>query len=88
MPRGEGVSAFAAVVGVVVGDDVLEGADGGVLQLGEVGLDVIVEVDFYDGVFGLVGVAAGGAVVPVPTIWADDRLVIGDFGLVDDGRAG
>jgi len=40
-----GVAALAAVVGVVVGDDVFEALDVGVGQLGEVGLDVVVEVD-------------------------------------------
>lgn len=56
--------AFGAGVGVVVGDDVVEGADGGVVEVGEVAGDVVVEVYFDVGVFGLVGEAAGGAVVP------------------------
>lgn len=60
-----GQAAFGARVGVVVGDDVVEGADGGVVEVGEVAGDVVVEVYFDVGVFGFVGEAAGGAVVPV-----------------------
>lgn len=44
------VSAFRAVVVVVKLDNIFEVADVGVLQLGEVGLDVVVEVDLHDGV--------------------------------------
>lgn len=83
-----GVSALAAVVVVVELDDVLEGANFGVGELGEVCFDVVVEVDFDVRVLRLVGEPAGGAPVPVPPVGADEGFVVGDLRLVDDCRAG
>jgi hypothetical protein len=57
-------TAFGAVVVVVVGDDVGKGADLGVFKLGQVFRDVVVEVNLDVGIFGFVGVASGGAVIP------------------------
>lgn len=83
-----GISCFGAVVGVVVRDHVFQGADTGVLEARQVRLDVVVEVCFDDCVFGFVGVAAGGAVVPVPARGRDNGFVVGQFGVVEDGGAG
>lgn len=83
-----GKAAFGAGVGEVEGDDVGEGADARVGELGEVGGDVVVEVDFDVGVLAFVGVAARAAVVPVPAGGGDDGLVGGKLGVVDYGCAG
>ena len=85
--EGPGVAALGAVVVVVELDNVLERTDVGVLELGEVGLDVVVEIDLDDCVLGLVGVAAVGAPVPVPP-GSDEGLIVGDLGAVDDDGAG
>lgn len=85
---GPGIAALGTVVGVVVRDYVFQGADGRVFERGEVGADVVVEICFDDCVFGFVGVAAGGAVVPVPAVGGDDGGVVWEFGFVEDGGAG
>lgn len=58
------ITAFGPVVVVIVGDDVCERADVGILKFGQVGRNVVVEVNFDIGVLGFVGVASGGAVIP------------------------
>lgn len=85
---GHGVATLGSGVLVVVFDNVLERADLGVVELGKVSLDVVVEIDLDVGVLGLVGETAGSAVVPVPAVGADEGLVVGDLGVVDDGGAG
>jgi len=80
--------AFGADIVDVVLDDVCEGADLGVIKLSEVFCDVVVEIYFDIGVFGLVGVAAGGAVVPVPAIGRDNCLPVGKFRAVYYGSTG
>jgi hypothetical protein len=52
------------VVGVIEGHQVFQRSQGGILELSEVCLDVVVEIDLYDGVLGLVGIAATRAPVP------------------------
>jgi len=58
------ITAFGPVVVVIVGDDVSKRANLGVFKFGQVGRDVVVEVNFNIGVLGFVRVASGGAVNP------------------------
>jgi hypothetical protein len=69
-------TAFRAEVVDIVLDEVLDRADFGVVDLGEIVAQVVVEVDLDVGVRGLIDVAASGTVVPVPTVWRDDLLVV------------
>lgn len=85
---GHGVAALGAGELVVVVNNILQRTHVGVVELGKVGFDVVVEVDLDIGVLGLVGEATGGTVVPVPAVGADDGLVVGDLGVVDDGGTG
>ncbi len=82
------VTALGAVVVKVVLDDVVNGLDVGVFQLGQVLVDVVIKVDLDIRQLGLVDAAALRAPVPVPAVGADNGLVVGDFGAVDNGRAG
>lgn len=82
---GHGVSTLGAGELVVVVDKILQRAHLGVVELGQVGLDVVVEVNLDIGILGLVGEAAGSTVVPVPAVGADEGLVVGNLGVVDDG---
>lgn len=79
MAAGPGISAFCAVIGVVELDYILERADLCISQLGQVTLDIVVEVDFDDSVLGLVGESTVRAPVPIPPLGRDDGLMIGDF---------
>lgn len=85
---GHGVTALGAGELVVVVNKILQRAHVGVVELGQVGLDVVVEVNLDVGVLGLVGEATGGTIVPVPAVGADDGLVVGNLGVVDDGSTG
>lgn len=85
---GHGVTTLGAGELVVVVNEILQRAHLGVVELGQVGLDVVVEVNLDIGVLGLVGEATGGTVVPVPAIGADEGLVVGNLGVVDDGGTG
>ena len=57
-------TAFGAVVIIIVGNDVGEGADLGIFELGQICCNVVVEVDLDVSVFGFVGVASSRAVIP------------------------
>lgn len=83
-----GDSSFGAEIVDIVLDNVCEGADVGVIKLSEIFCDVVVEIYFDIGVFGLVGVATGGAVVPVPAVGRDNCLPVGKFCAVYNGSTG
>jgi hypothetical protein len=82
------ISTLSAVKLLVELDDILQALDVGVADLGQIRLDVVVKVDLDVGVLGLVGEASDGAVVPVPAVWADEGLVVGNLSAVDDGSTG
>lgn len=85
---GHGVTTLRASELVVVVNKILQRAHVGVVELGQVGLDVVVEVNLDVGILGLVGEATGGTIVPVPAVGADDGLVVGNLGVVNDGGTG
>lgn len=82
------ISTLSAVKLLVELDNILQALDVGVADLGQIRLDVVVKVNLDVGVLGLVGETSDGAVVPVPAVWADEGLVVGNLGTVDDGGAG
>lgn len=57
-------ASLRPIIRIIIRHDIFKRADVGVGELGEVRLDVVVEVYFDDREFGFVGEAAGGAVVP------------------------
>ena len=69
-------------------DDVFQAADTGVVDFGEVVGDIVVEISLYVSVFGFVWIAACRAVIPVPSVGADDGLPVWQFSAVDDRRSG
>lgn len=82
------VAALGAVVVKVVLDNVVDGLDVGILQLGQVLVNVVVKVNLDIRQLRLVDAAASRAPVPVPAVWADNGLVVGDFSAIDNGSAG
>jgi hypothetical protein len=82
---GHGVTTLRAGELVVIVNKVLQRTNSGVVELRQVGLDVVVEVNLDVGVLGLIGEATGGTIIPVPAVGADDGLVVGNLGVVDDG---
>lgn len=84
---GVGEAALCAVVVLVELYNILQRLDVGVVELGQIGIDVVVEVDLDIGVLGLVRETAGGAPVPVPAVGADDGLVVCDLSTIDDSSA-
>lgn len=66
---------LAYVVGVIF-NNIFEAFNSSIIDFGQIGFDVVVEVDFYDRVLGFIRIASVSTVVPVPVCGIDKELVI------------